>query len=161
MNSSLSAGNRKRLSSGSLVSASRTTLNSCTSKTLLLLLDRTLYSFQCSAEQPGLTVRFPSEGVDGTNVSVTCSGTVPVSSLGKRIVHYVWNNEASCEEFVAAGIRAVLREYRSLGAALAASGGGGRFAGALARFCRAAGLSERDHNTLKFFAQLYRLKGNV
>ena len=122
---------------------------------------RTLYFSHCSGEQPGrLTVRFPSEGVDGTNVAVECSEAIVVSALGKRVVHYIWNNEASCEEFVAAGIRSALREYRSLGAAHAASGGGGRLAGAAARFCRAVGLSERDQNTLEFFARLSRLTGN-
>lgn len=125
---------------------------------------RTLYRFnQCSgsAQPGGLTVRFPSEGVDGTNVVVECSASPVVSALGKRVVHYICNDDASCEEFVAAGIRSAVREYRSLGAALDAIGGGGsvdRLAGA-ASFCRAAGLSERDQDTLKFFAQLSRVTG--
>ena len=101
-----------------------------------------------------LTVRFPKEGVDGTNVAVECSEAIPVSALGKRVVHYIWNNEASSEEFVSAGISSALMEYRSLGAALAAC----RLAEA-ARFCRAVGLSEKDQSTLKFFAQLYRVAG--
>ena len=120
---------------------------------------RTLYFRRCCMEQTGrLDVRFPSEGVDGTNVSVESSQAIPISTLGKRVVHYICNNEASCEDFVAAGIRSALTEYCSMGEALAVSDI--RSAGAAARFCRAVGLGERDRNTLNFFAQLYRLRGS-
>ena len=127
---------------------------------------RTLYLSQCSGTgkppPPPLTVRFPREG--GTNVTLESPGApVPISSLGRRVSHYILH-DACCEEFVAAGIRSAVSEYHSLGAALAAAHGDAAAAAAaipaIRHFCKAAGLGERDEKTLNFFAQLSRVTGN-
>ena len=97
-------------------------------------------------------------GNDALSLNVSCLGVSPhpaVPPTVRKILHYAYNDSAD-DEFVVAGIKAVVSDCEALGLNLSACDPSASAASAKV-FCRKLGLSERDEAVVRFFAHQRRL----